>query len=62
MILALFKENVLNIQNNYGITTIMELTKLLGKLPSPDQTVFPGRVQCKQIQLKKNKKIYIKVK
>lgn len=50
MILVLPKEKVLNIQNKgtqlltVPQSTIMELTKLLGKLSSPAQTVFPGRV------------------
>ena len=56
MILALPQEKVLHIQNKCmqliasAKTTIMELNKLLRKLPFPVQAVLPGRIQCRYLQ------------
>ena len=56
MILALPQEKVLHIQNKCmqliasPKTTIMELNKLLGKLPFPVQAVLPGRIHCRYLQ------------
>ena len=56
MILALPQEKVLHIQNKCmqliasAKTTIMELNKLLGKLPFPVQAVLPGRIHCRYLQ------------
>ena len=56
MTLALPQEKVLDIQNKCiqliasPKTTIMELTKLLGKLSFTAQAVLPGRIQCKYLQ------------
>ena len=56
MTLALPQEKVLDIQNKCAQlaaspkTTIMELTKLVGKLFFTDQAVLPGRLQCRYLQ------------
>ena len=56
MTLALPQEKVLDIQNKCAQliaspkTTIMELTKLLGKLSFTAQAVLPGRIQCRYLQ------------
>ena len=56
MTLALPQEKVLDIQNKCiqliasPKTTIMELTKLLGKLSFTAQAVLPGRIQCRYLQ------------
>ena len=56
MTLALPQEKVLDIQNKCAQLraspegTIMELTKLLGKLPFTPQAVLPGRIQCRYLQ------------
>ena len=56
MILALPQEKVLHIQNKCmqliasAKATIMELNKLLGKLPFPVQAVLPGRIHCRYLQ------------
>ena len=56
MTLALPQEKVLDIQNKCAQlvpspkTTIMELTKLLGKLSFTVPAVFPGRIQCRYLQ------------
>ena len=56
MTLALSQEKVLDIQNKCTQltaspkTTIMELTKLQGKLSFTAQAVFPGRIQCRYLQ------------
>ena len=56
MTLALPEEKVLDIQNKYAQliaspkTTIMELTKLLGKLSFTVQAVLPERIQCRYLQ------------
>ena len=56
MTLVLPQENVLDIQNKCMLliaspkTTIMGLTKLLGKLSFTTQAVLPGRIQCKYLQ------------
>ena len=50
------QEKVLDIQNKYmqliasPKTTIMELTKLLGKQSFTAQVVLPGRIQCRYLQ------------
>ena len=55
-LLALHQENVLDIQNKCmqliasPKTTILELTKLLGKLSFTDQAVLPVRIQCRYLQ------------
>ena len=70
MTLALIKEKVLNFQNRYTPhlampdTTIIELTKFLGKLSFTIQAVLPGKIrgrylQKQQIQAMK-KQIYIR--
>ena len=56
MTLVLPQEKVLDIQNRCAQliaspkTTIMELTKLLGKLSFTAQAVLPGRIQCRYLQ------------
>ena len=56
MTLALPQEKVLDIQNKCAQliaspkTTIMELTKLLGKLSFTAQALLPGRIQCRYLQ------------
>ena len=56
MTLTLPQEKVLDIQNKCmqltasPNTTIMELTKLQGKLWLTVQAVFPGRIQCRYLQ------------
>ena len=56
MTLALPQENVLDIQKKCAQliaspkTTIMVLTKLLGKLSFTTQAVLPGRIQCMYLQ------------
>ena len=56
MTLALLQEKVLDIQNKCmqliasPKTTIMELTKLLGKISFTVQAVIPGRIQCRYLQ------------
>ena len=56
MTLALPEEKVLDIQNKCAQliaspkTTIMELTKLLGKLSFTAQALLPGRIQCRYLQ------------
>ena len=56
MTLALPQEKVLDIQNKCAQliaspkTTIMELTKLLGKLSFTAQAVLSGRIQCRYLQ------------
>ena len=56
MTLALPQEKFLDIQNKCmqlitsPETTIMELTKLLGKLSFTAQAVLPGRIQCRYLQ------------
>ena len=56
MTLALPQEKVLDIQNKCAQliasrkTTIMELTKLPGKLPFTTQAVLPGKIQFRYLQ------------
>ena len=56
MTLALPEEKVLDIQNKCAQliaspkTTIMELTKLLGKLSFTAQALLPERIQCRYLQ------------
>ena len=56
MTLALPQEKVFNIQNKCmqlippPKTTIMELTKLIGKLPFTALAVLTGRIQCRNLQ------------
>ena len=56
MTLVLPKEKVLDIQNRcsqliVSWTTIILLTKLLGKLVFTNQAVLPGRIQCRYLQI-----------
>ena len=58
MTLALPQEKVLDIQIKWAQliaspkTTIMQLTKLLGKLSFTAQAVLPARIQCRYLQQK----------